>query len=320
MIPLSRLTERETLFLELLAAGKASKEIAREIGLNDGTVRIALSALYRKIGVKNSTSAATWWTRKNAAAIDLEERPSQIEVPAVQETTTEDHIPSFPQPQYDYAGTTSFGRHALKHGLFTALGSMSVYLGYRPRAVEMRTANDPGEAAAALSWMFEQLLSGRFNSAVMAWSVLSERARRGQSYTLAALMRALRGERLEGLPITTSHAEQRLIANAQAWLLDGDPDAVDRIDDLVFELPQHHAARHAALAVLYYGAQRIPAWDRAMAAAETLMADALATQKRLADAGLDKLLSRAVPPKLVAKADPAAVATAEDINICDVRR
>lgn len=55
---LSRLSPREQEILALLASGKSNKEIAREVGLQEITVKVHLSSIYRKLDVRNRVEAA----------------------------------------------------------------------------------------------------------------------------------------------------------------------------------------------------------------------------------------------------------------------
>ncbi len=52
------LTPRELEVLEGLCSGKSNKEIARDLGLMEPTVKLHIKTLYRKIGVANRTQAA----------------------------------------------------------------------------------------------------------------------------------------------------------------------------------------------------------------------------------------------------------------------
>jgi DNA-binding NarL/FixJ family response regulator len=54
----AQLTERETDVLRLLCRGLANKEIARELDLQEVTVKLHVKTLYRKIDARNRTHAA----------------------------------------------------------------------------------------------------------------------------------------------------------------------------------------------------------------------------------------------------------------------
>ncbi len=57
------LTERERLYLRLIAAGLSNKEIARRLGLAESTVKNSLSALFSKLMVSDRTQAAIYALR-----------------------------------------------------------------------------------------------------------------------------------------------------------------------------------------------------------------------------------------------------------------
>ena len=57
------LTEREYEIVALVAAGRANKQIARELRMAHNTVKNHLRALYLKLGVPNRTAAALWFER-----------------------------------------------------------------------------------------------------------------------------------------------------------------------------------------------------------------------------------------------------------------
>jgi DNA-binding NarL/FixJ family response regulator len=52
------LTQREHDILELLAEGRANREIAQHLYLSEKTVKAHLAAIFRKLGVTNRTQAA----------------------------------------------------------------------------------------------------------------------------------------------------------------------------------------------------------------------------------------------------------------------
>ena len=57
---LSQLTGREMDVLKYLCQGLANKEIARELGLQEVTVKLHVKTLYRKNGARNRTEAAVY--------------------------------------------------------------------------------------------------------------------------------------------------------------------------------------------------------------------------------------------------------------------
>jgi DNA-binding NarL/FixJ family response regulator len=55
-----QLTAREAEILELVADGLSNKQIARAIGISEGTVKAHLGSAFRRIGVQQRTQAALW--------------------------------------------------------------------------------------------------------------------------------------------------------------------------------------------------------------------------------------------------------------------
>lgn len=55
--PLASLTIREQEIFTLLSKGASNKEIAEQLFLSEGTVRVYLSGIYSKLGVKNRAHA-----------------------------------------------------------------------------------------------------------------------------------------------------------------------------------------------------------------------------------------------------------------------
>ena len=107
---------RSRRMLELLAQGAGSKLIAKELGYQEGTMRVYLHNLYRKIGVGNKTEAVIWYLKRTglpAAGIAVETH----EPAAVQEDL--------------------FGEMALSEGLYAALGVMSRFIGPYGRVWEV---------------------------------------------------------------------------------------------------------------------------------------------------------------------------------------
>jgi DNA-binding CsgD family transcriptional regulator len=57
--PIPRLTPRQNDLLRLLAAGHTNAQIARRLGISEGTVRTHLENIYEKLGVSSRTAAVT---------------------------------------------------------------------------------------------------------------------------------------------------------------------------------------------------------------------------------------------------------------------
>ncbi len=55
-----RLSEREHAILRKLTSGVSNKDIAKELGICESTVKVHLRTCYRKIGARNRTQAAMW--------------------------------------------------------------------------------------------------------------------------------------------------------------------------------------------------------------------------------------------------------------------
>jgi DNA-binding NarL/FixJ family response regulator len=58
--PAEQLSDRERQILRLTSKGLANKQIGRELGITERTVKVHLGNIYRRIGVTDRTSAALW--------------------------------------------------------------------------------------------------------------------------------------------------------------------------------------------------------------------------------------------------------------------
>ena len=99
--------------LELLSQGASAKAMARKLGYSEGTMRVYLHNLYRKIGVRNKTEAVIW--HMNRARAHTPSAPVAPQTTAAREAT----LPAGP----------SVGDMALAEDLYTALGAMGSFLG-----------------------------------------------------------------------------------------------------------------------------------------------------------------------------------------------
>jgi DNA-binding NarL/FixJ family response regulator len=69
---LARLSERQSMVLELLAQGLPNKAIARKLGLAEATVKAHVNAVFRALNVNNRASAAVLAARASGASTTAE--------------------------------------------------------------------------------------------------------------------------------------------------------------------------------------------------------------------------------------------------------
>jgi len=77
LTPPRDLTFRERQIVDLIAQGKANKEIAYHLLLTEGTIKEYLNRIFRKVGVSNRTELAVWSLTRNRPSNDpqYESRP-----------------------------------------------------------------------------------------------------------------------------------------------------------------------------------------------------------------------------------------------------
>ena len=68
--PFSELTPRESEILELMAEGQGNKLIARNLGISDGTVKLHVKAVLRKLSVHSRVEAAVMYIEHNHHVAD----------------------------------------------------------------------------------------------------------------------------------------------------------------------------------------------------------------------------------------------------------
>ena len=113
------LTAKELQMLELLAQGGTSKTMALNMGFKEGTMRVYLHHLYRKLGVNSKTRAATWYLANASRDVDG----------SAEEAT----------PARGPAGEETVGDMALRTSLLASLGVMSMFFGAYGRMWEVAT-------------------------------------------------------------------------------------------------------------------------------------------------------------------------------------
>ncbi len=72
--PFSELTPRESEILELMAAGQGNKVIARNLGISDGTVKLHVKAVLRKLDVHSRVEAAVMYIEYSHQSSDQSEQ------------------------------------------------------------------------------------------------------------------------------------------------------------------------------------------------------------------------------------------------------
>ena len=100
---------RDQRMLDLLASGVDNKVIAKKMGYTEGTMRVYLHDLYRKIGVRNKTAAVVWHFDKTGVR-----KPGTMAAAAPPPGPTTEEC---------------FGDYALRANLHAALGAMNMFLG-----------------------------------------------------------------------------------------------------------------------------------------------------------------------------------------------
>jgi two-component system nitrate/nitrite response regulator NarP len=64
--PMLALSARERAVVQLVAQGLRNKEIAAELNLTEGTVKVYLHKIYERLGVSNRTELALWSAKREA--------------------------------------------------------------------------------------------------------------------------------------------------------------------------------------------------------------------------------------------------------------
>jgi DNA-binding CsgD family transcriptional regulator len=138
---LAVLSNTDRKMLELLLKGASGRTIAQSLGYKEGTTRVYLHSLYKRIGVKSKTSAATWYLDATADKGDALASPT----------------------------ISNFGDMALKSGLLDSLGFLAHGVGPYGHIAEAsvgrkpRIATAPSMQVRALTRsLWESLLAGNF--------------------------------------------------------------------------------------------------------------------------------------------------------------
>jgi DNA-binding CsgD family transcriptional regulator len=149
MMKNSMVNDKELKMLELLAQGGTSRSMALNMGFKEGTMRVYMHHLYRKLGVNSKTRAVTWYLANVSRDVDgSPEDTAMLRGPGGEET---------------------FGDMALRTNLLASLGVMSMFIGAYGRMWEVATrlkgsvVDKPTDLTRRTSrQLWEALLAGDF--------------------------------------------------------------------------------------------------------------------------------------------------------------
>jgi len=65
--PIESLTQREFEILRAIAGGNSNKMIANKLGITEGTVKVHVKNMLRKLGLKTRVEAAVWAVEQNVS-------------------------------------------------------------------------------------------------------------------------------------------------------------------------------------------------------------------------------------------------------------
>ena len=296
----ANLEMKERQMLELLADGASTRVIAKKMGYSEGTVRVYLHNMYRKIGVKNRTEALLWQLAHRRGTVDEPAAAPQRRVRTVQSDET-------------------FGDVALRDGLLCTLGVMESFTGPYGRVWEVgaRLKGAPIDEVtldtrddARMLW--RAFLQGSFayakavhdeghadrwlesfpSEAVLHASLL---LLGGYSHAadacIARLSKVRKGAR------SASGRELSLLRALRAAVYSGDDEAMGTLHQLATERSAHSPAKHLALVALFHAYRQRKDAPRAREAANVLWVEAESARRQLEAMGVRPLARDASLPR-----------------------
>ena len=267
--------------LELLALGASNRTIAERMGYQEGTMRVYLHNLYKKISVANKTEAVVWYLNKGRAQLQAAAAP-----------------PPTPQATDDVLGDM-----ALREGLYASLGVMVNFvgpfsrvweIGQRLSGTEPAAEELPRRAQARHLW--KALLEGDWAFGKRAFdadeggmiryqapsdAVILVLLLQAGSYSSAAdrLATQLQQKRKSGTSISTR--ETALIASMPLALESDDKEGLSALQKLTTEKGTPATLRQVSMASLFhvYRARKDP--ERARRTAHALWSESEAARQQL---------------------------------------
>lgn len=294
----TEINDRDRQMLELLAQGASNRSIAESLGYREGTMRVYLHGLYKKLGVGNKTSAVIWYF----------DRLKEEGVPST----------ALPAPGEGMPAEETFGDIALRLDLQAALGAMGMFLGAYGRVWEVANRLKGAEAdpkadrrrqQARLLW--EAMLKGDFAYAKRLYDedqvprvlvdsppdcVLLACMLRIGGYTRAAdRVTAQIVRRKKGRPGLS--AKDIALAVAVRDAIDTRTEAgLVALHRLAMESPSKPFPRHAAMAALFWAYRALKDRDRARTTANAILAEAESVRQQLHAMGERPLYREATLP------------------------
>lgn len=281
---------QEKQMLEMLARGASTREIAHALGYKEGTIRVYLHDLYKKVGVTNKTSAVIWYMDQARA---VPRRPAGSTV-AVAMAPDNDVPPA----------EEDFGAMALRTNLYTALGVMHHFLGAHGKLWEVAhrlKGNDTRDPELDLRRrrsrrLWEALFRGDFTSAKKLAEEGEAAALAADSPTDAVVLGAmlliggfsgaatrhvaLLAKRTKGARGATAK-EQALLKALRDALEERSDEAVACLHVLATETGPNAVQRQLAMTALYYTYIAHRDTERARRTANALWAEAENTRQHL---------------------------------------
>ena len=272
------LAARSERMLELLSKGGSSRELAEKLGYQEGTMRVYLHHLYKKIGVANKTEAVIWWLKRTAETVAPPE--------AAMESEGSDDL---------------FGEMALREGLYTALGVMSAFIGPFSRQWEVARrldADEEDEPEAAPrrdrsrglfnalmrgDWAYGKRIYDADGGAILLVDASADAAVLGCLLALGGYTSA--AERMQGQltprrKAASSHREAALV-RALARALDGDDKGIDELQSLGSERSAPAGFKQFAHVVLFQALVCRKEFDRARKVANAIWTEAESVKQQL---------------------------------------
>lgn len=279
----TEINDRDRQMLELLAEGASNRVVADRLGYREGTMRVYLHGLYKKLGVANKTSAVIWYFDR------LKEEGKAAGVASGAEEAL--------------AAEESFGDIAWRANPLEALGAMTMFLGAYGRLWEVANrlkGAAPDPRVDRRRWqsrqLFEALLKGDVAYGKRLYDedqlarllvdspsdgVLLACLLRIGGYTRAAeRVHAQLARRRKGRP-GLSTKEFALVTALREAFDAGTEGSLAGLYRLATENSSKPFPRHAAMVALYWGYRSLKDRERAVAAADALLAEAEAVRQQL---------------------------------------